>query len=202
MRHSNDVVLTAGDLNSSPLWYFFRMPSWGNQDLWWGWTGWEAFGWWEGENPFEGWEGSEDKDFCFGNITYLKSLDYKKEKKTYSEPQSKRAFFIVKDLEEALDALEDMATSFSLGYEDGVIKLLAWNKDKPEFKACLMVKHNWEDWCDSYYKNYTDFGWKLLEYTYSIATPDPVFKDGKLVFGDEFEKTPEEFVEDLVKAAQ
>lgn len=37
----------------------------------------------------------------------------------------------------------------------------------------------------------------LLEYTYGIKTPDPEFKDGKLVFGGQFEKTPEEFVYDL-----
>jgi hypothetical protein len=60
-----------------------------------------------------------------------------------------------------------------------------------------MIKYAWKDWCDNYYANYTDFGWKLLEWTYGINTPDPVWKDGKLVFGDEFSKTPEEFIYDL-----
>lgn len=193
----NTAFLKADEIESGALWYFWRMPTYYDHDLWWGWTSWEAFGWWEGENPFKDWWAISDDYFTRGDITYLKSLDYKGEEKNYSEPQGERAYFIVSDLKKALDALEKFATSFSLCYEDGVVKLRAWNEEKPDFRACLMVKYDWGDWCDSYYKNYSDFGWKLLEWTYGINTPDPVWKDGKLFFGDEFSKTPEEFIYDL-----
>ena len=201
MEHSIDVVLTAHDLNAygSPLGYLFSMLTWSNEPFWCGSYGCDAFGWREGENPFKGFEASEDFNW---DITYLKSLDPKGETKGYSEPQGKRAYFVVSDMQKALDALTGIAASFSVGYEDGVVKLYAWNKEKPDFKACLMAKYDWEDWCSLYYERYTDSGWKLLEYTYDIDTPNPVFKDGKLVFGDEFSKTPEEFVEDIVKATQ
>ena len=204
MANSDGVALTASDLYTSPLWYFFRMKcgNWYNNDLWWGYTGWEAFGWWEGENPFKGMEAG--KDFDHGDITYVKSLenlDSKEEAETYGEPQGKRAYFIVQDVEDALDRLADFATSFSLVYEDGVVKLFAWNKEKPDFKACLMIKYNWKKWCaENFYGPdciSLDFGMKMMEYAYGLETSDPVYKDGKLVFGDDFTKTPEEFVRDL-----
>lgn len=191
------AFLTAEDLDSGALWYFWRMPTNYDDDLWWGHTGWEAFGWWEGENPFKDWYAGEGENWYYADIAYVKTLDYKGEEKTYSEPQGKRAFFIVKDLEKAFDAFKKMANKFALSYKDGAVKLLAWNEKDPDVRVCLMVKYDWKDWCDSYYKNYTDFGWKLLEWTYGINTPDPVYKDGKLVFGDKFEKTPEEFVYDI-----
>lgn len=201
MMQCDDIVLTAKELNAygSPLGYLFSMLTWNNDDLWWGWTGCDAFGWWEGENPFKDFETSYDFHW---DITYLKSMDQKGEAKGYSEPQGKRAYFVVSSMQKALEALEGIATSFSVRYEDGVVKLYAWNKEKPDFKACLMAKYDWEDWCNLYYKRYTDCGWKLLEYTYDINTPDPEFKDGKLFFGDEFSKTPEEFIYDLVRATK
>lgn len=195
MKHSN--VLKAKDLNSSPLYHFFRMPIYYNHDLWWGYAGWTTFGWWEGENPFKGWWNGEGKYWSDADIAYVKSLDGKGKEETYSEPESGRALFIAQDFEQALNALEELATSFSLEYEDGTVKLYAWNDEKPDFKACLMMKYDWKDWCDIYYKDYSDFGQRLLEHTYGINAPDPIFKEGKLVFGDRFEKTPEEFVHDM-----
>ena len=189
------AILKPEEVEDGALWYFWRMLTWYSRELWWGYTGWEAFGWWEGENPFKDWWATDD--FDHGDIMYLKSLDGKGEEKTYSEPQGERAFFIVKDLEKALDALEKTYTTFALAYEDGAVKLMAANEGDPDDGACLMIKYDWKDWCDNYYKDYSDFGEKLLEYTYGINTPDPEFKDGKLVFGDQFEKTPEEFVYDL-----
>lgn len=191
------AILKPGEVEDGALWYFWRMPTWYDDELWWGWTGWEAFGWWEGENPFKDWWNGEGKYWHDADIAYVKKLNGKGERDICSQPQGKRAFFIVKDLTQALDALEKVATTFVLSYEDGVVKLLAWNKEKPDFKACLMVKYDWKRWCRSYYEHYTDFGWKLLEWSYGINTPDPVWKDGKLVFGDEFSKTPEEFIYDL-----
>lgn len=137
------AYLTVKDLHSAPLWYFFRMQMGNryNRDLWWGWHGHDAFGWWEGENPFKGFVASDDFQ---GDITYLKSLDYKVKKdkeKGYSEPQGERAFFVVADIEEALNALEDIADSFALSYEDGAVKLYAWNEEKPDFRACLMMAY-------------------------------------------------------------
>lgn len=197
MERSNEVVLTADEVDSGALWYFWRMQ-YGNlrQEPWWDRHGCDAFGWWEGENPFKDFNASDHFDW---DVTYLKSLDYKGEEKGYSEPQGDRAYFVVTDIEEALGALRKIATSFSISYEDGVVKLRAWNEEKPEFKACLMVLHQWDGWCKFYYGKdaYGDFGWKLMEYSYGEATPDPVWKDGKLVFGDEFSKTPEEFVRDM-----
>lgn len=190
----NTAFLKANEVEDGALWYFWRMLTWSNDNVWWGWHSCEAFGWWEGENPFKDFETSDD----FGwDITYLKSLDPKGEEKGYSEPQGRKAYFVVTNLVKALDALEKVATTFALKYEDEVVKLIARNEAKPDFEACLMVKYDWEDWCNLYYKRYTDFGWKLLEYTYGIDTPDPEFKDGKLVFGDEFSRTPEEFIYDL-----
>lgn len=191
------AVLTPEDLDSGALWYFWRMLTYYNDELWWGYAGWEAFGWWEGENPFKGWWNGEGKYWYDADIAYVKSLDYKGKEKTYSEPQGERAFFIVSSLEKAFDALKKIANKFALSYEDGVVKILAWNDKNPDVRACLMVKYDWKHWCDNYYADYTDFGWKLLEWTYGINTPDPVYKDGKLVFGDEFSKTPEEFVYDI-----
>lgn len=193
----NMAFLKPNEVEDGPLRYFWRLLTWYHYDLWWGWTAWEAFGWWEGENPFKDWWADSDKDFGCGDITYVKSLDYKGEEKTYSEPQGERAYFIVKDLEKALDALRKVATAFALKYEDGVVKLIARNEEKPDFEACLMIKYEWEDWCDCYYKEYDDLAQKLLEWTYGIGTPDPIFKGGKLRFGDKFEKTPEEFIYDL-----
>ena len=189
------AMLKPEDVEDGALWYFWRMHTGYSRELWWGYTGWEAFGWWEGENPFKDWWATDD--FLHGDIAYVKSLDCKGEEKTYSEPQGERAFFIVKDLEKALDALEKTYATFALGYEDGVVKLMAANEGDPDNGACLMIKYDWKHWCDSYFKEYSDFGEKLLEYSYGIKTPDPEFKDGKLVFGNEFEKTPEEFVYDL-----
>lgn len=189
------AILKPADVEDGALWYFWRMLACRSRGFWWGYTGWEAFGWWEGENPFKGWWATDD--FDHGDIAYVKSLDCKGEEKTYSEPQGERAFFIVKDLQKALDSLKKAYTTFALGYEDGAVKLMAANEGDPDDAACLMIKYDWEHWCDSYYKEYSDFGEKLLEYTYGIKTPDPEFKDGKLVFGDKFEKTPEEFVYDL-----
>ena len=94
-----------------------------------------------------------------------------------------------------MNALEDSADSFALEYEGGCVKLWAWNKEKPDFRACLMMAYRWKEWCDWY--RYSKEMERVLEYSYGIKTPDPVFKDGKLVFGDEFSKTPEEFVYDL-----
>ena len=52
-----------------------------------------------------------------------------------------------------------------------------------------------EEWCNWY--RYSKEMERVLEYSYGIKTPDPAFEDGKLVFGNEFSKTPEEFVYDL-----
>jgi hypothetical protein len=191
------AFLTAEDLHSDPLWHFLRMQGGNryNRDLWWAYAGCDAFGWWEGENPFKGFIASDDFD---EDITYLKSLDYKvakEEKKGYSKPQDDMACFVVTDIEDALSALENIADSFALEYEDGCVKLWARNKENPDFRACLMMAYRWKEWCDWY--RYSKEMERVLEYSYGIKTPDPIFKDGKLVFGDEFEKTPEEFVYDL-----
>ena len=193
----NTAFLKADEIESGALWYFWRMLTYYDRNLWWGYTDWEAFGWWEGENPFKDWWAGEGECWYDADIAYVKSLDYKGEQKTYSEPQGERAFFIVKDLTKALDALEKVATTFALKYEDGVVKLIARNEEKPDFEVCLMVKYDWKEWCRNYYEDYSDFGWKLLEWSYGINTPDPEWEDGKLVFGDEFSKTPEEFIYDL-----
>lgn len=190
-------ILSFRGLRRSPLQDFFRMPLCFNQDFWWGRYGWNAFGWWEGENPFKDWWNGVGKYWSEANIAYVKNLNGKGKEKTYSEPKSGRALFIAHDFEQTLRALEKIATSFSVEYEDGCVKLYAWNDEKPEFKACLMEKINWEEWCNSYYKNDTDIGQALLDQTYGINTPTPVFKDGKLAFGDKFKKSPEEFVHDM-----
>ena len=191
------AFLTAKDLQSAPLSYFLRMQGGNryNRDMWWGHAGHDAFGWREGKNPFKSFVATDDFS---GDITYLKSLDYKvseEEKKGYREPQGDRAYFVVTDIDDALNALEDIADSFALEYEDGCVKLWAWNIEKTNFKACLMISYRWKEWCDWY--RYSKEMERVLEYSYGIKTPDPVFKDGKLVFGDEFSKTPEEFVYDL-----
>lgn len=191
------AFLTAKDLHSAPLSYFLRMQGGNrnNRDMWWGYAGHDAFGWWEGKNPFKSFAATDDFS---GDITYLQSLDYKvseEEEKGYKKPQGDRAYFVVTDIDDALNALEDIADSFALEYEDGCVKLWARNKEKPDFKACLMMAYRWKEWCDWY--RYSKEMERVLEYSYGIKTPDPVFEGGKLVFGDEFSKTPEEFVYDL-----
>lgn len=190
-----DNILSFRGLRRSPLWDFFRMPLYFNHDFWWGNAGWNAFGWWEGENPFKDWWNGEGRYWYDANIAYVKNLSGKGQEKTYSEPKSGRALFIAHDFEQALGALEKIATSFSVEYEDGCVKLYAWNNEK--LKACLMEKIDWEEWCNAYFKDDDDFPQSVLWHTYGVDTPNPVFKEGKLVFGDKFKKMPEEFVHDM-----
>jgi hypothetical protein len=197
LPETKTAFLKADEIDSDPLWYIWRMTAGVDyHEFWWGWYGWDAFGWWEGENPFKDLEAWNNFNW---DITYLKSLDPKGEEKSYAEPQGERAYFVVKDMDKAIDALEKYATSFALNCKGDTLQLLAWNKENPDFKACLMMKYDWEYWCNFYFGHdaYGDFGWDLLECSYGIDSPDPLFKDGKLVFGGEFSKTPEEFIYDM-----